>query len=65
MAGRSEITFQLLDGTQAAAHATELQAQNAFRKWGWRKVARTQDDGPGSPVSDVLIMTLHEGDSAR
>jgi GNAT superfamily N-acetyltransferase len=33
-------------------------AQNAFRKWGWRKVARTHDDGPGSPVSDVLIIPL-------
>jgi ribosomal protein S18 acetylase RimI-like enzyme len=33
-------------------------AQHAFRKWGWRKVARTRDDGPGSPVSDVLITTL-------
>jgi ribosomal protein S18 acetylase RimI-like enzyme len=33
-------------------------AQQAFRKWGWRKVARTQDDGPGSPASDVLIRKL-------
>jgi GNAT superfamily N-acetyltransferase len=33
-------------------------AQQAFRKWGWRKVARTRDDGPGSPVSDVLVITL-------
>ena len=33
-------------------------AQEAFRKWGWRKVARTRDDGPGLPVSDVLITTL-------
>ena len=33
-------------------------AQQAFRKWGWRKVARTQDDGPASPVSDVLIREL-------
>jgi len=33
-------------------------AQQAFRKWGWRKVARTRDGGPGSPVSDVLITTL-------
>jgi GNAT superfamily N-acetyltransferase len=31
-------------------------AQNAFRKWGWRKIARTQD--PGAPVSDVLITAL-------
>jgi ribosomal protein S18 acetylase RimI-like enzyme len=36
-------------------------AQHAFRKWGYRKVARTRDDGPGSPVSDVLITTLPAG----
>jgi ribosomal protein S18 acetylase RimI-like enzyme len=29
VAGQSEITFQLLDGTQAGAHATELQALRA------------------------------------
>jgi GNAT superfamily N-acetyltransferase len=33
-------------------------AQNAFQSWGWRKVARTRDPGPGSPVSDVLITAL-------
>jgi ribosomal protein S18 acetylase RimI-like enzyme len=33
-------------------------AQNAFQKWGWRKVARTRDPGPGAPVSDVLVITL-------
>jgi ribosomal protein S18 acetylase RimI-like enzyme len=33
-------------------------AQAAFRKWGWRKVARTRAAEPGSPVSDVLITTL-------
>jgi ribosomal protein S18 acetylase RimI-like enzyme len=32
-------------------------AQNAFRKWGWRKVARTRDPRPGVPVSDILITT--------
>src|SRR5437899_2465476 len=26
-------------------------AQNAFRKWGWRKIARTREPGPGSSVS--------------
>jgi GNAT superfamily N-acetyltransferase len=36
-------------------------AQNAFRKWGWRKVARTRDPGPGSMVSDVLVITLPPG----
>jgi GNAT superfamily N-acetyltransferase len=33
-------------------------AQNAFAQWGWRKVARTCDPGPGSSVSDVLVITL-------
>jgi GNAT superfamily N-acetyltransferase len=33
-------------------------AQNAFRKWGWRKVARTRGERPGSPVSDVLVTPL-------
>ena len=33
-------------------------AQQAFRKWGWRKLARTRDDGPGSLVADVLVTTL-------
>jgi GNAT superfamily N-acetyltransferase len=34
-------------------------AQSAFRSWGWRRVARTRDAGPGSPVADVLLMALH------
>jgi GNAT superfamily N-acetyltransferase len=33
-------------------------AQNAFRSWGWRKVARTSEAGPGASVSDVLVTTL-------
>ena len=33
-------------------------AQNAFRNLGWRKVARTRGEQPGSPVSDVLVTTL-------
>jgi GNAT superfamily N-acetyltransferase len=33
-------------------------AQNAFQKWGWRKVARTRDPGPGDPVADVLVTAL-------
>lgn len=36
-------------------------AQNAFHKWGWRKVARTRGQEPGSPVSDVLITALPPG----
>jgi ribosomal protein S18 acetylase RimI-like enzyme len=33
-------------------------AQHAFRKWGWRKLARTRGESPGSPVSDILITIL-------
>jgi len=40
---------------------TAIPAQSAFRKWGWRKVARTRDGGPGAPVSDVLITSLPAG----
>jgi GNAT superfamily N-acetyltransferase len=36
-------------------------AQSAFRAWGWHKVARTREDGPGSPVSDVLLTPLPPG----
>jgi ribosomal protein S18 acetylase RimI-like enzyme len=36
-------------------------AQNAFQNWGWRKVARTRDPRPGSPVSDVLVTQLPAG----
>ncbi len=36
-------------------------AQNAFRAWGWRKVARTRDPGPDSPVLDVLVTPLPAG----
>jgi GNAT superfamily N-acetyltransferase len=33
-------------------------AQNAFLSWGWRKVGRTRNPGPGSAVSDVLVAAL-------
>jgi GNAT superfamily N-acetyltransferase len=33
-------------------------AQQAFRSWGWRKVARTQDPRPGALVADVLLTPL-------
>jgi hypothetical protein len=33
-------------------------AQQAFRKWGWSRVARTHGPDHGSPVLDVLMMTL-------
>jgi GNAT superfamily N-acetyltransferase len=37
---------------------TAVPAQHAFRKWGWQRIARTRDAEPGSPVSDVLVITL-------
>jgi GNAT superfamily N-acetyltransferase len=40
-------------------------AQHAFRAWGWRKVARTRDPRPGSPVRDVLLTTLPLGRTTR
>jgi GNAT superfamily N-acetyltransferase len=40
---------------------TATPAQQALRKWGWRKVARTRDAEPGSQVSDVLITSLPAG----
>jgi ribosomal protein S18 acetylase RimI-like enzyme len=52
LAGRPEERATLTVRPAATA------AQRAFRKWGWRKVARTRDDGPSSPVSDVLVITL-------
>jgi GNAT superfamily N-acetyltransferase len=34
-------------------------AQNAFRTWGWRKVARARSESdPDAPVADVLVTTL-------
>ena len=33
-------------------------AQNAFAKWGWRKVARTRDPDAAHAVSDVLLTEL-------
>jgi GNAT superfamily N-acetyltransferase len=33
-------------------------AQVALRAWGWRKIARTRDPDPGSPVLDVLVTDL-------
>jgi GNAT superfamily N-acetyltransferase len=45
----------------ATVRPAAVPAQNAFRKWGWRKVARTRNPGPGSPVSDVLVTTLPGG----
>jgi hypothetical protein len=33
-------------------------AQAAFKTWGWRKLARKHDPGPGSPVLDVIVRDL-------
>jgi GNAT superfamily N-acetyltransferase len=33
-------------------------AQQAFRRYGWNKVARTRGPDPGTPVLDVLVMAL-------
>jgi GNAT superfamily N-acetyltransferase len=41
--------------------ASAAPAQHAFRAWGWRKIARTRDPAPGSPVADVLVTTLPLG----
>ena len=36
-------------------------AQNAFRKWGWRKIARTRVSDPEVPLLDVLLRDLASG----
>ena len=33
-------------------------ARHAFRAWGWRRIGRTREDAPGSPVADVLVRAL-------
>ena len=55
LAGRPEERATLAVLPAAAA------AQHAFRAWGWRKVARARDPRPGSPVCDVLLITLPAG----
>jgi ribosomal protein S18 acetylase RimI-like enzyme len=52
MEGRTEERATLTVPPKATA------AQRAFRHWGWRKVARTQGNGPGTPVLDVLVLPL-------
>jgi GNAT superfamily N-acetyltransferase len=36
-------------------------AQQAFRTWGWRKVARTRALQPGAPACDVFVLALPAG----
>jgi GNAT superfamily N-acetyltransferase len=55
LAGRAEERATLTVLPEAAP------AQHAFRAWGWRKVARTLDPRPGSPVCDVLLTPLPVG----
>jgi GNAT superfamily N-acetyltransferase len=52
LAGRPEERATAVMMPAAAA------AQRAFQGWGWRKVARTRDPAPGSPVADVLVLSL-------
>jgi GNAT superfamily N-acetyltransferase len=60
--GRTLHDLILQDRREERATLTVLPAatpaQRAFRNWGWRKVARTRDPRPGSPVCDVLITEL-------
>jgi len=52
LAGRPEERATLTVSPRATA------AQNAFRKWGWRKVARTRGPDPEAPVLDILVTDL-------
>jgi ribosomal protein S18 acetylase RimI-like enzyme len=52
LAGRGE------ERATAAVRPAATAAQQAFRSWGWRKVARTRDPRPGAPVADVLLTSL-------
>jgi GNAT superfamily N-acetyltransferase len=56
LAGRPEERATLTVSPRAAA------AQNAFRKWGWRKVARTRGPGPEAPILDILVTDLPAGE---
>jgi GNAT superfamily N-acetyltransferase len=37
---------------------TATPAQQALRSWGWRRVARTREDGAAGPVADILVVPL-------
>lgn len=64
--GRQLHDLILADRTEERATVTvapsAVAAQAAFRSWGWRKVARTQDrtrsEDPRDPVRDVLLTGL-------
>jgi GNAT superfamily N-acetyltransferase len=52
LAGRPE------ERATAVVRPAAVPAQQAFRAWGWHKVARTRDPRPGAPVLDVLLTPL-------
>jgi GNAT superfamily N-acetyltransferase len=52
LAGRPEERATLTVSPRATA------AQNAFRKWGWRKVGRTRGPDPEAPILDILVTDL-------
>ena len=60
----AELHALILDGrAEERATLTVLPAaapaQNAFRGWGWRRVARTRAEAdPDAPVADVLVIAL-------
>ncbi len=60
----AELHHLILDGRpEERATLTVLPAaapaQNAFRTWGWHRVARTRSEAdPGAPVADVLVTEL-------
>jgi len=45
----------------AAVPSAAAPALGAFSKWGWQKVARKRDAGPGSPLLEVLTRPLPAG----
>jgi GNAT superfamily N-acetyltransferase len=45
----------------AAVPSTAAPALGAFSKWGWHKVARKRDAGPGAPLLEVLTRPLPAG----
>jgi hypothetical protein len=41
---------------------TAVPAQEAYRTWGWRKIAQRHNPLPGSPLFDVLVREIaHPG----
>jgi GNAT superfamily N-acetyltransferase len=63
--GRTLHDLLLTERSEERATAVVLPAaaaaQRAFQDWGWRKVARTRDRAAGSPVADVLLLSLGPG----